>query len=176
MGLAWRVLRLYFDSNSDYPLWRLENMQRWKFNLYLFSLSFLSFFLNEPHYLILRYFRADKFSRVFIFQILSFLKPDIWQYKRKTGVGFAKIHLGFIFVRKSEEIQKLFVICSFFKSPNRRILIYKKKHSANFLTLQVPSSYHMFMHQLLLATDKLRQDIWKYPRTTGAKWHCICTK
>ena len=37
-------------------------------------------------------------------QILSFQKPDIWKYKRKIGVGFAKIYLGFIFLRKSVEI------------------------------------------------------------------------
>ena len=50
-----------------------------------------------------------KFSHVFIFthlQILSFSKPDIWQYKRKTGVGFA--NLWFIFMRESVEIQHLF--------------------------------------------------------------------
>ena len=48
------------------------------------------------------------FSRVFFFAHLQISKkPDIWQCKRKIGVGFAKIYLGFIFTRKSVEIQYL---------------------------------------------------------------------
>ena len=59
-------------------------------------------------YLIRRNFGADKFPGLFIFahlQILRFQKPDIRQFKRKTGAGFAKIYLGFIFMYKNVEIQ-----------------------------------------------------------------------
>ena len=47
-----------------------------------------------------------KYYQIFAhLQILRFQKPDIWQYKRKTGGRFCENLSRIFFVRKSEEIQ-----------------------------------------------------------------------